>query len=226
MKTSNNFAKRLVELRNSNNLSQYQLSKNLNSVAIEISRAQIANYEIGKREPNFDILIKLATFFNVSTDYLLGFSDIKRPCVLTEMEHVYLDQTTNELLLNEAMLNCEPMECGERIRELRKEVKLSVDEISKILDFVPTFYVEYENNIRVPDVLTLKKMSVIFNCPPKYILGFTDRRYFINFEDRLAFNYNSAIDRICKLSSNNRDKLFDFVRLLELSEKEETNKNI
>ncbi|MCL2853538.1 MAG: helix-turn-helix domain-containing protein [Defluviitaleaceae bacterium] len=32
-------------------------------------------YEYGKREPNHETTIKLADFFEVSTDYLLGRSD-------------------------------------------------------------------------------------------------------------------------------------------------------
>ena len=32
-------------------------------------------YEYGKREPNHETTIKLADYFDVSTDYLLGRSD-------------------------------------------------------------------------------------------------------------------------------------------------------
>jgi len=33
------------------------------------------SYEYGEAEPNLDIIIKLADYFEVSTDYLLGRSD-------------------------------------------------------------------------------------------------------------------------------------------------------
>ena len=33
------------------------------------------NYEIGKSTPNFNVLISLADFFDVSLDYLVGRSD-------------------------------------------------------------------------------------------------------------------------------------------------------
>lgn len=39
---------------------------------VGISRATYAHYEINKREPDFETLKKMADFFNVSTDYLLG----------------------------------------------------------------------------------------------------------------------------------------------------------
>lgn len=61
---------RLKHLRNAKNLTQTQLSKELN-----ISRGTYAHYEINKREPDFDTLQKLADFYNVSTDYLLGRSN-------------------------------------------------------------------------------------------------------------------------------------------------------
>lgn len=40
--------------------------------AAEISINTYQNYESGKRIPTADILLKLADFYNVSTDYLLG----------------------------------------------------------------------------------------------------------------------------------------------------------
>jgi len=61
------FGKRLAELRTQKGLSQYELAR-----ALGFSRGQIANYEQGKREPDFATLITLANFFQVSLDYLLG----------------------------------------------------------------------------------------------------------------------------------------------------------
>ncbi|MGI6429335.1 MAG: helix-turn-helix domain-containing protein [Syntrophomonadaceae bacterium] len=54
-------------LRLQANLSQSELAQSLG-----ISRSAVSSYENGTRDPNYDILLKLAAFFNVSTDYLLG----------------------------------------------------------------------------------------------------------------------------------------------------------
>lgn len=43
--------------------------------AAEISLRTYQRYESGERLPDTDVLSKLADFFNVSTDYLLGRSD-------------------------------------------------------------------------------------------------------------------------------------------------------
>ena len=68
------FAKRLSELRKAKGLSQYELADRLG-----FSRGQLANYEQGKRQPDHEVLGQLADFFEVSTDYLLGRTDIKYP---------------------------------------------------------------------------------------------------------------------------------------------------
>ena len=49
------------------NLSQAELSKRIN-----IPTATLFNYEVGKCEPNIESLIKLANFYNVSLDELVG----------------------------------------------------------------------------------------------------------------------------------------------------------
>ena len=63
----NPFALRLKKLRVEKAISQYKLAELLG-----FSRGQIANYEQGRREPDHSTLQKIAAFFNVSTDYLLG----------------------------------------------------------------------------------------------------------------------------------------------------------
>lgn len=65
------FSEQLRKLRRLNNLTQTELSKLLN-----VSNGTIAMWETDKRQPDIDTLKKLANFFNVTTDYLLG-KDIK-----------------------------------------------------------------------------------------------------------------------------------------------------
>src|SRR5699024_9952144 len=43
-------------------------------------------YENGKRNPDQEVLIQLAKFFNASVDYLLGNSDIRNPYKEDEQE--------------------------------------------------------------------------------------------------------------------------------------------
>ena len=59
--------KRLKELRQQKGLTQPELAKRLN-----ISVSSIGMYETDAREPSDEIKTKIADFFNVTVDYLLG----------------------------------------------------------------------------------------------------------------------------------------------------------
>lgn len=62
----------LRKLREQNGYTQKEIAKLLNCVQVTYS-----NYETGRRCIPIQNLIKLAKFYNVSTDYLLGLSDDK-----------------------------------------------------------------------------------------------------------------------------------------------------
>lgn len=68
MEYKNIFKDNLKELRIEKAVSQVELAK-----AIDVSKGIISLWENGLREPNMYSLIKLATFFNVSIDELVGF---------------------------------------------------------------------------------------------------------------------------------------------------------
>lgn len=62
-----NFSERLQYLRKSRNMSQPELA-----AIINVSDRSISAWERGITSPNTEIVIKLADYFNVSADYLLG----------------------------------------------------------------------------------------------------------------------------------------------------------
>jgi len=66
------FGKRFKQLREEANLTMEQLAAGLGTKKQTISR-----YENNQREPEYATLIKIAQFFKVSTDYLLGLRDYK-----------------------------------------------------------------------------------------------------------------------------------------------------
>lgn len=57
---------RLKELRKQKKISQLQLALDLN-----MNQNSISRYETGEREADYETLIKLADYFDVSVDYLL-----------------------------------------------------------------------------------------------------------------------------------------------------------
>lgn len=65
------FAERLKALRAEKNISMRQLGK-----VVGLDHKSIWQYENGISEPKQETLIKLADYFGVTTDYLLGRVDI------------------------------------------------------------------------------------------------------------------------------------------------------
>ena len=68
----NKFAKRLKELREDKGVSRQELAD-----ALFVSVRLISYWENGLRECSFDMLIKIAKYFNESIDYLLGYTDFE-----------------------------------------------------------------------------------------------------------------------------------------------------
>lgn len=65
---------RLAELRREKDFSQAELANRL-----KLGQSTIAMYESDKRQPDPATLQRLADFFQVTTDYLLGRSDTPNP---------------------------------------------------------------------------------------------------------------------------------------------------
>ena len=70
MAVSRMFATRLKKLREISGLNQTQLADNLG-----VSRGSISYYENCERVPDIEFLDKVSAFFNVSVDFLLGYSE-------------------------------------------------------------------------------------------------------------------------------------------------------
>ena len=70
METGGFVGARLKQVRNLKGVSQSGAAKHFG-----ITKVGYQNYEAGRRFPSVEMLPKLAVYFNVSTDYLLGLSD-------------------------------------------------------------------------------------------------------------------------------------------------------
>ena len=70
MDTKQIFGKRTSELRKERGLSQAELAAEL-----DISRTSVNLYESASRAPDITVLARYASFFSVTSDYLLGLSD-------------------------------------------------------------------------------------------------------------------------------------------------------
>ena len=89
-----NFGIKLRKLRKNANYTQKQLADRLG-----VAKSVVSFYESGDRFPSYDVLIKIARTFHVSTDYLLGI-DNRRYIEITDLseEHIaVLDTVANAL---------------------------------------------------------------------------------------------------------------------------------
>lgn len=63
---------KLKSLRIEKKLTQKQVADR-----IGLAISAVSSYESGTRYPSYDVLVKLARIFHVSTDYLLGMTDTR-----------------------------------------------------------------------------------------------------------------------------------------------------
>ena len=68
-----NYHEIIKALREDADLTQTELARLLNT-----TQRTISNWESGRNEPPYEMLIKYAKHFKVSTDYILGLTDDKR----------------------------------------------------------------------------------------------------------------------------------------------------
>ena len=86
---------RLKELREKMKITQEELAKRL-----DIPRGTYAHYELGKREPDNSMLLKIAEYFNVSTDYLLGRTNKKNYSIQYDLAH-QIETAMDSMMLSE-----------------------------------------------------------------------------------------------------------------------------
>lgn len=69
-----NLGDKLKKLRLDKGVTQEQVS-----IALNIAPNTLSNYENNNRQPDNEMLIKIAKYFSISTDYLLGISNNPNP---------------------------------------------------------------------------------------------------------------------------------------------------
>lgn len=124
------FGKRLKELRVEKELTQEQLGRIFN-----IRKGTVSNWENGNRFPDEKTIIKLADFFDVSIDYLLGRTNKRQPHHLTKEDIIKLAPEYAWLFEEEGL---EYVELVEEIRgkEIPPEViKELIETILKYRDY-------------------------------------------------------------------------------------------
>lgn len=145
-----NYGMKLKDLRDLYEITQEDIAKILN-----IARSTYNQYE-----QQYDIIpIKhlnhLCNHFKISFDYVFDFTELKR----------YKDEI-NEI---------DTKISGKRLKELRKEFKLTQDKLAKKLNIANTIISEYERGHYPISTATLYSLSNLFHISSDYLLGKTNK---------------------------------------------------
>ena len=150
-----NYKERLKELREYNNMSQYDIAKLLN-----IKRSSYNQFE-----QQYDIipikrLNEVSNIFDCSIDYILGLTNIKK--------YINSNKEINEELSQE------------RLKTFRKERKITQVKLASILNTVQPVIANYEKGkylISIPFLYTICKK---YNISADYLLGKIDSPKYLN----------------------------------------------
>lgn len=110
------FGERLKLLRLEKGLTQEEFGKIFSK-----TKNNISQYERGERSPDFDTLSEMADFFNTTSDYLLGKSELRRPRVIT-VEELKEFLPTEVVEKNKITVQVDELEISEETKAKIKEV--------------------------------------------------------------------------------------------------------
>ena len=95
----NTFGNRIRLLRNEKGMTGTELGE-----LFDCSKSGVSSWETRGKEPSQEILKKLAEYFNVSLDYLLGVSDIRKEIVVSKETKGFAEKLVSQLI-KENMIN-------------------------------------------------------------------------------------------------------------------------
>ena len=139
------FTDRLKELRKTKGVTKKAMAEYLGIVERSYSR-----YEAGDLEPNHEKTIKLADYFDVSLDYLVGRSDTPGAVYFTRAKF------------------------AERLEELRIKKAVTQRVVAECLGIQEDAYQMYEFDKREPGYETTIKLADYFDVSADYLLGRSD----------------------------------------------------
>lgn len=185
------FGEKIADLRKERGLSQAELANSLG-----ISRSALSLYEIEKREPDNEILMRIANYFGVSTDYLLGNSVITPNAVQSEKGNAGLAYWIGKTGLDQ--------------KAVAKRLGISEDLLE-----------DFMSGALAPPYNILIALSDICEVSTDCLIGLRDKSRDPDLDNVLPFRYNYKIaERIRGLCERENVDQNYLQMLLSLSEKE------
>lgn len=142
------FHEKLKVLRKEKGLTQKSLSNMLN-----ISQGAYAQWENGKREPNFEKLSMLACIFDVSIDFLLS-----KNLEISKETYLKLKEEKKNLF-------------SVRLKELRLQHGFSQEELAEKIGIKRNSYSDWENGKCKPNYEKIEKIADFFGVSLDWLFG-------------------------------------------------------
>ena len=143
MNILNDFTETLNDLMTERNIKAIDLAN-----ALGLGTSTLSHYTRGQRLPNLECLVKLADYFQCSTDYLLRLEE---------------DNSTTQFL------PCPPF--SERLAYLLDYFKVSASSVYKNENISKARFFVWKNGTGQPNVYNLVCLAKIFNCSVDFVIG-------------------------------------------------------
>jgi len=173
--------KRLLYLRNTLELTQEELAK-----ILCMSRSTYAQYEVDRRKPDYDTLQRIADYFKVSTDFLLG-----------RTEHSVIEENN----------------FPSRLKMIRELNGISLNQLAENLNISQTDVSQFETGEKYPDPSTLNTLAESLNCSVDFLFGrITDPRPYLleNQQGYSTLAAHSSDDSLEDLPEEAKKSLAEF----------------
>ncbi|MCC0783632.1 helix-turn-helix transcriptional regulator [Clostridioides sp. ES-S-0108-01] len=132
----NSISEKLKYLRDLKKLTQKEVAN-----SIGVTTSAYGFYEQGKRTPSPELIVKLAEYFNVTTDYLLGFNKTSysvnanipgMPSIVCEDTSIYdiVDEEKDIESLEDINKLLENTDCNDEVKEVLKKY-IQLDEMDR-----------------------------------------------------------------------------------------------
>lgn len=167
------FGSRLKHIRKTRKITQKDLAKN-----IQVAQSTIANYENNVRFPGIEILRQISDYLEISVDYLLGLTELKKIEVIDnryKLETVYLS-LIDMLILGET------------------------EEVTKIIN---TFISNGSTSIEIIEYIFMPILNLVGDKWENYDITIAQEHYITELIDRLfnSISEKQKVDRAKDLTA-------------------------
>lgn len=138
-----NFAERLKELMEDNNLIIVDLARKIN-----MNHGNVGSFIAGNHLPTYGILVKFLYFFDCSADFILGLDEIP----------------TEETLYPVLPFH-------ERLRQVLREKKISGEKLKRDMHVSGSVYYNWTSGKALPTSASLIRLAEYLDCSIDYLIG-------------------------------------------------------